>query len=141
MDASDILQRAKELEVVLTLADGQIRYNSIYGTPPDFVEVLRQHKPEIIERLEFEGLERRVQHEGFVLCYAKALNDRVAFHKDGLDLTAIPVGFTAYSLSELAMLFGPGQPDVSIRLVHEAKKLGMRVKSNEPDMGEGSSSK
>ena len=142
MNAAAIIQQAKVFGITLSLApEHQIRYESASPPPPEFVQILRENKPEIIEHLEYADLDRRVRDEGYVLCYAEALKDRVAFHRDDLDLKTIPPGFVRYSLSELDLLFGPDQPDVSIRLVHEAKKLGMKVKDNQPDMGNGTNNK
>ena len=121
MNANDILRRAKTMGINISLApEHQIRYESTSPPPP---------------------LEARVRSEGYVLCWADALEERVAFHQDDLDLTAIPTGFVPYSLSELALLFGPDQPDMSIRLIHQAKVLGMKVKANEPEMGNGTNNK
>lgn len=61
------------------------------------------------------------------------MNDTIAFHRDDVDPATNPAGFAPYSESELRELFGVDKPDVSLRMIHEAKKLGMRVKSNEPD--------
>ena len=142
MHANDILQRAKAIGITISLApEHKLRYESTSPPPSEFIDILKENKSEIVEWLEYEDMERRVQQEGYVLCYADALQDRIAFHRDGLDLTTIPTGFVCYSLSELALLFGPNQPDVSIKLVHQAKKFGLVVKGNRPDVGNGTSSK
>ena len=112
MNLSAILRQADTLGIVLSVTpEHQIHIKSATQPPPEFVQILRENKPEIVRQFECTDLERRVQDEGFVLCYADVLNDRVAFHLDDLDLTAIPSGFMPYSLSELALLFGPDQPD------------------------------
>ena len=78
-------------------------------------------------------MQQHVQREGYVLCWASALNDTVAFYLDDVDPATIPAGFVPYSESELRELFGDDKPDISLRLIHEAKKLGLNVVSNEPE--------
>lgn len=87
-------------------------------------------------KVELRELERRVEHEGYVLLWCNVLNDLVAYYKTDEDRKKIPAGFVPYSDAELRGLFGEGKPRLSPhkqRMIHEAKKQGGRVISN----GEG----
>jgi hypothetical protein len=57
----------------------------------------------------------------------------VAFYKTEADREKIPPGFVPYSDKELFELFGKNSSPRkhTLRLIHEAKKLGARVVDNE----------
>lgn len=76
---------------------------------------------------ELAEIETRVNKEGFVLLWSHALRDFVAFYQDEETRSKIPPGFVPYSKAELWELFGEGKRQPSqqtLRLIHEAKKLG-----------------
>jgi len=78
-------------------------------------------------------IENRVVTKGYVLLWSNALNDFVAFYKTEVDREKIPSGFVPYSDKELFELFGKNSSPRkhTLRLIHEAKKLGARVVDNE----------
>ena len=82
---------------------------------------------------ELTEIENRVLTKGYVLLWSNALNDFVAFYNTEADREKIPPGFVPYSDKELFELFGknlsPGKH--TLRLIHEAKKLGGYVVDNE----------
>ncbi len=83
---------------------------------------------------ELREIAARVHKEGFVLLRSHALEDFVAFYNTEADREKIPPGFVPYSEDELRELFGAGKPHPSqqtLRLIHEAKKLGGCVVDNE----------
>jgi hypothetical protein len=80
---------------------------------------------------ELSEIENRVSTKGYVLLWSNTLNDFVAFYNTEADLWKIPPGFVPYSVAELDCLFGRGKPPASLKLIHEAKKLGGRVVDNE----------
>jgi len=105
MSAETVIQRAKRLGVTLTVVEDRIRCSPKSAVPPDFIEVLRLHKSEVIERLRrqaednlskryqqmFQGeglineelaeIRRRVEADGYVLCHSVLFDDFVAFHR------------------------------------------------------------
>ena len=116
--------------------------------PEELVEELKSHKQDIIllekgYRLRYPGnqvtdqelteIEARVERDGYVLLWSNTLNDFVAFYKTEADREKIPPGFVPYSDKELFELFGKNSSPRkhTLRLIHEAKKLGARVVDNE----------
>jgi len=75
---------------------------------------------------ELQEIENRVSTKGYVLLWSNTLNDFVAFYKAEADREKIPPGFVPYSDKELWELFGKGSSPAkhTLRLIHEAKKLG-----------------
>jgi hypothetical protein len=82
---------------------------------------------------ELTEIENRVLTKGFVLLWSNTLNDFVSFYKTEVDREKIPPGFVPYSDKELWELFGKNLPPGrhTLRLIHEAKKLGGCVVDNE----------
>ena len=75
-------------------------------------------------------IENRVSTKGYVLLWSNTLNDLVAFYRTEADREKIPPGFVPYSDQELRELFGEGKAALSpstLRLIHEAKKIGTEV--------------
>lgn len=138
MNPADILRQASELGISLSITKDRVQYRPKSAASPEFVQALRQNKPAVMRHLtETEDLEGRLRRDGCVLCFAEVLNDFVAFHVDNFDPASIPSGFVPYSESELVNLFAADKPDIplaALNQIHLAKKLGMRVKSNEPDV-------
>ena len=66
-------------------------------------------------------------------CKQSTLNDFVAFYKTEADRGKIPPGFVPYSDKELFELFGKNLSPRkhTLRLIHEAKKLGALVVDSE----------
>ena len=83
---------------------------------------------------ELADLEEQVNTTGYVLLWSNLLADFVAFYRDQSDLPRIPDCFVPYSEREIWELFGDRETDPSpngLRLIHEAKKQGGRVLSEE----------
>ena len=82
---------------------------------------------------ELTEIENRVLTKGYVLLWSNTLNDFVAFYKTEADREKIPPGFVPYSDKELFELFGKSSSPRkhTLRLIHEAKKLGARVVDDE----------
>jgi hypothetical protein len=82
---------------------------------------------------ELTEIENRVLTKGYVLLWSNTLNDFVAFYRTEADCEKIPPGFVPYSDKELFELFGKNSSPrrQTLRLIHEAKKLGARVVENE----------
>ena len=154
MNANSVIERANELDVVLTVSGDRIQCRPGSLVPPDFVEMLQQNKSEVIRILskqhryqqlysgdgpgdpELARLVAQVQDKGCVLCWSKVLDDYVAFHRDDVDTGTIPVGFVPYSERELVQLFREGEPEFSVealRLIHSVKKSGARVTDVSPE--------
>lgn len=56
MEAEIILERAAELGITLTIAGDKILYRPKSSTPPEFVDLLRQHKLEVMDHLRSDEL-------------------------------------------------------------------------------------
>ena len=83
---------------------------------------------------ELREIAARVHKEGFVLLWSHVLKDFAAFYNTEADREKIPLGFVPYSKDELWGLFGEEKKYPSrqtLRLIHEAKKLGGCVVDNE----------
>ncbi|NOQ43424.1 MAG: hypothetical protein GQ560_03065 [Dehalococcoidia bacterium] len=82
---------------------------------------------------ELSEIAARVERDGYVLLWSKTLNDFVAFYKTEADREKIPPDFVPYSDKELWELFGKNLSPAkhTLRLIHEAKKLGGCVTDNE----------
>ena len=82
---------------------------------------------------ELTEIENRVSTKGYVLLWSNTLNDFVAFYKAEADREKIPPGFVPYSDKELYELFGKNSSPRkhTLRLIHEAKKLGGSVVDRE----------
>ena len=55
MSASKVLEKANQLGISLELLDGKVRYRPASNTPPDFIEMLRLNKKEVIHVLTSRG--------------------------------------------------------------------------------------
>jgi len=150
MTGTEVLERLEVLGVKLEVVGDKVRLIPGSLVPPDILEELRQHKSEIIEHLtskryplkypdapaddkELTEIENRVLTKGYVLLWSNTLNDFVAFYKTEADREKIPPGFVPYSDKELFELFGKNSSPRkhTLRLIHEAKKLGGCVVDNE----------
>jgi len=82
---------------------------------------------------ELTEIENRVLTKGYVLLWSNTLSDFVAFYKTEADREKIPPGFVPYSDKELCELFGKSSSPRkhTLRLIHEAKKLGGCIVDNE----------
>ena len=83
---------------------------------------------------ELADLEEQVNTMGYVLLWSNLLADFVSFYRDESDLQRIPDCFVPYSEGEIWELFRDRENDPSpdgLRLIHEAKKQGGRVLSEE----------
>ena len=82
---------------------------------------------------ELTEIENRVVTKGYVLLWSSTLNDFVAFYKTEADRENIPPGFVPYSDKELFELFGKSSSPRkhTLRLIHEAKKLGACIVDDE----------
>jgi hypothetical protein len=148
MEATAILDKLHSLGIGVTVSGDKLRLEPGSSVPKELVEELKAHKPEVLCLLKLRGyrlrypgnqvtdqelteIEARVERDGYVLLWSNALNDFVAFYKTEADREKIPPVFVPYSLAELDCLFGHGKPPASLKLIHEAKKLGGRVVDNE----------
>ena len=150
MTGTEVLERLEVLGVKLEVVGDKVRLFPGSLVPPDILEELRQHKSEIIEHLtgkryplkypdapaddqELTEIENRVVTRGYVLLWSNTLNDSVAFYKTEADREKIPPGFVPYSDKELFELFGKSSSPRkhTLRLIHEAKKLGGCVVDDE----------
>ena len=141
MEAQAILDRLYSLGIEVTISGDKLQLEPGSRVPEELVEELKSHKKDIIllekgYRLRYPGnqvtdqelteIENRVLTKGYVLLWSNALNDFVAFYKTEADRGKVPPGFVPYSDKELFELFGknssPGKH--TLRLIHEAKKLG-----------------
>lgn len=76
---------------------------------------------------EAEEVARRVSEQGVCLLWSSVLQDYVAFVGDEEETARVPAGYVIYFEAELEELFGKGKAAPShhtLRLIHEAKKLG-----------------
>ena len=150
MNAATLIAQCKEFRAILVPEGEHLRVRAPDPLPPDILEELRQHKSEIIEYLtskryplkypdvpaddqELLEIENRVLTKGYVLLWSNTLNDFVAFYKTEADREKVPPGFVPYSDKELYELFGKNLSPRkhTLRLIHEAKKLGGCVVGNE----------
>ena len=155
MSVESILRRADELGIALKVAGERIQYRPKSVAPPDFVEELRRHKPEVVEHLrqaelerlrdryrqafpgegpvehELAELERRVHEVGVCLAWCEEMQDFVGFIRDDVDPASVPAGFVVYFERELEHI--AGLSPIGLQRVHAAKKTGAIVTGSEPD--------
>ena len=148
MEAQAILDRLYSLGIEVTISRDKLQLEPGSLVPEELVEELKSHKQDIIllekgYRLRYPGnqvtdqelteLEARVERDGYVLLWSNTLNDFVAFYKTEEDRGKIPPGFVPYSDKELFELFGKNFSPTkhTLRLIHEAKKLGGHIVDNE----------
>jgi len=148
LEAQAILDRLYSLGIEVTISRDKLQLEPGSRVPEELVEELKSHKQDIIllekgYRLRYPGnqvtdqelteIEARVERDGYILLWSNALNDFMAFYKTEADREKIPPGFVPYSDKELFELFGknlsPGKH--TLRLIHEAKKLGGYIVDNE----------
>ena len=148
MEAQAILDRLYSLGIEVIISGDKLLLEPGSRVPEELVEELKSHKQDIIllekgYRLRYPGnqvtdqelteIEARVERDGYVLLWSNTLNDFVAFYKTEADREKIPPGFVPYSDKELYELFGKNSSPRkhTLRLIHEAKKLGGCVVDNE----------
>jgi len=150
VEATAILNRLHSLGIGVTVSGDKLLLEPGSSVPKELFEELKAHKPEVLDLLKLRGyrlrypgnqvtdqelteIEARVERDGYVLLWSNALNDFVAFYKTEADRGKIPPGFVPYSDKELFELFGKNSSPRkhTLRLIHEAKKLGGCVVDNE----------
>ena len=148
MEAQAILDRLYSLGIEVTISGDKLQLEPGSRVPEELLEELKSHKQDIIllekgYRLrypcnqvtdqELTEIEARVERDGYVLLWSNTLKDFVAFYKTDADREKIPPGFVPYSDRELWELFGKSSSPLrhTLRLIHEAKKLGGCVVDDE----------
>lgn len=149
MHVTAILDRLNSLGVSVTMSGDRLLLEPGSRLPPELVEEIKAYKQEILlhlkgyrikhpdvqtTRQELEEIAERVHSEGHALLWSNVLQDLVAFYRDEEARSKIPPHFVPYSEDELRQLFGESKPPLSeqaLRLIHESKKQGGRVISNE----------
>ena len=149
MNAQTIIDHAHELGIALRVEGDHIYYAPKSAAPPEFVEELRQHKAELLERLRRRGytlnypndteagdaeiaeVEAGISRDGFVILWSNTLVDLVAYALTEADAASVPAGIVTYTMAELRQLFGPDgdkKPGArKLRMIHAAKQMGARV--------------
>jgi len=150
VEATAILNKLYSLGIGVTVSGDKLLLEPGSSVPTELVEELKSHKPEVLGLLKLRGyhlrypgnhvtdkelteIEARVERDGYILLWSNTLNDFVAFYKAEVDREKIPPGFVPYSDKELLELFGKNSSPRkhTLRLIHEAKKLGGCVVDNE----------
>ena len=149
MDAPDILNRLHDLGVQVTVSGSKLRLQPVSVIPPDFVQVVKERKSDIMDVLRIQQLksryitpsgstsvdealeiERRLNETGICLTWCEIVNDFVAFIATEEDAKKVPPGFTIYTGRELFLLFNDAKPDwtpYSLRRIHDFKKAGLAI--------------
>ena len=135
MRAETIVLQAEELGISLAAVGDRIQYSPKEAAPDEFLDVLRQHKQEVLRyltdqekrRRELTEIHWRVDEGGYTLCWSNTLNDLVAFHSDNYDASMIPPGFVRYTISELRELFSGAESEPTLRRTHLARKAAARA--------------
>ena len=68
MRVEAIVEHAKELGITLTIAGDKILYRPKSSTPPEFVEMLRKYKPEVIDYFRRDELVIEAEIVQFINC-------------------------------------------------------------------------
>lgn len=74
-------------------------------------------------------INRLMQAEGFAVVWSSVLGEMIAFARDDVAASQVPGGVICYSLAEMEMIVGHGHDADMLKLIHEAKKHGGRVKA------------
>ena len=136
MEPATIFERLAELDVSVHADRGEIVLNPGDRVPGDLREEIKLHKADLLGRLtddsELIEIVRQVRQQGHVLLWSSVLQDLVAFAQTDADRENVPSSFTVYTVAELVEVFGDGTPSPgSLKLIHEAKKRGGRIRSEE----------
>lgn len=146
--AAQLLHQLHQAGVTITLDGTELVLVPAARVPAEIVPALREHKQEIMNRLdpkryqqrfadpgptetELKEIERQVRTTGICLTWCQELADYVAFVADDFDHSMIPPGFTAYTeleLNHIAELSADG-----LRRVHAAKRTWAIVTGNRPE--------
>ena len=143
--AEALLERLEFLGVTVHAESKTLVVTPASRLPPELVEELRQHKPEILlllrRRTELkaprtvdaplrwhaEEIARRVGAEGICVFWSDQLKDMIAFVTDEAHLPQVPTGIVTFTFDELQHIFPAGEEGLSksaLRLIFEAKRLG-----------------
>ena len=136
MQTEAIFHRLAELDVSVRADKGQIVLNPGDRVPVGLREEIKLHKADLLDQLtddsELIEIVRQVRQQGHVLLWSSVLQDLVAFAQTDADRENVPSSFTVYTVAELVEVFGDGTPSPgSLKLIHEAKKYGGRIISDE----------
>lgn len=76
-----------------------------------------------------EEVARRTLRYRFCVFWSELFGEKVAFVRDGWGLQWVPRGVVAYTLDELAELYGgeQGPGEAKLGLVHEVKRQGGQI--------------
>jgi len=146
LEVKAILNKLHSLGIGVTVSGDKLLLEPGSSVPNELVEELKTHKLEVLGLLKLRGyrlrypdiqatdeelteIENRVSTKGYVLLWSNTLNDFLAFYKTEADRGKIPPCFVPYSDNELWELFGKNSSPRkhTLRLIHEAKKLGACV--------------
>jgi hypothetical protein len=150
VDASAILEHLENIGIQITIAGDKLQFRPGSAVPPELIPEIKKHKQELVALLklkrynfkysdpqaadqEMEEIAARVEIDGYVLLWSTALCDLIAFYRDDESKRNILPGFIPYSVAELTELFGQGKYSKDrLRLIHEAKKEGAHIISQNP---------
>ena len=138
LDKAKSIIKDRDLEIIPTGIECVKSAKSVKSPPPvDTSTPARncnlKYPDAPADEQELTEIENRLLTKGYVLLWSNTLNDFVAFYKTEADRGKIPPGFVPYSDKELFELFGKNSSPRkhTLRLIHEAKKLGGCVVDNE----------
>ena len=151
MEPIAMLERLEKMGIQITIAGDKLQFRPGSAVPPELIPEIKEHKQELLKILKLKGyhlkysepeatdselaeIKARVDVEGYVLLWSTVLQDLVAFYRDEEAKRNIPPGFVPYSVAELTELFGQGKSCSKdrLRLIHEAKKQGAHIISQNP---------
>lgn len=141
MNAEAVISRIRDLGISLRVDGDKLKYAPKSAMSPELLTALRSQKSEIMAHLQgrplladgppewhAEQIARCVAQEGICVFWSELFGEIIAFIRAESDRQRVPAQIVAYTCEELRHLFREDADEATLRLVHEAKKLGGVVK-------------
>lgn len=122
--ATELLARLRDLGVEYEVCGEKLRLNAPPGAVSEELRAtLREHKQEIVRRLQVEEAEERFRAgKSVVIIWSGVLNEKVALVAKEEAKRLVPEGLVTYTANEVCRLGAANLGAEALRIVHSAKK-------------------